>query len=121
MSDARKRLPSYAEFWPFYLREHSQAATRALHLFGTGLAVLCLILSVALKSPWLVLAALFAGYGPAWVAHFFVEKNRPATFLYPVWSLISDFRMAGIWLTGGLQNELEKYGISRVIKGDTRK
>jgi hypothetical protein len=115
-SERHPRFRTYAEFWPFYLREHAQPGTRTLHLLGTGTAVVLLLLAAILRAPWLLLAALFAGYGPSWVAHFFVEKNRPATFTHPLWSLISDFRMVGTWLSGGLERELEKAGIPRAIK-----
>ena len=60
---------------------------------------------------WLLPVALAAGYGPAWIAHFFVEKNRPATFTHPFWSLISDYRMAWSWMTGRLGTELAKAGV----------
>tara|TARA_R100000005_G_scaffold96440_1_gene83360 strand:+ start:11040 stop:11366 length:327 start_codon:yes stop_codon:yes gene_type:complete len=105
------KITTYAEFWPYYLREHSKAGARQLHYFGTTLALFCLIAAFVLKMPWLVLLALVAGYGPAWVAHFFVEKNRPATFTYPLWSLYSDFRMYFYWLGGKLPEELKKAGV----------
>ena len=102
---------SYAEFWPFYLREHAKPATRAWHFAGTALVLLCLALFVAGQG-WGWLAAVpFVGYGPAWIAHFFVEHNRPATFRHPVWSLVSDFRMFGFWISGRLRGELKRAGV----------
>ena len=101
------RLQSYEEFWPYYVSEHSKPATRALHVFGTTL-VLAALAATVLVSPWWLLVAPFAGYGPAWIAHFFVEKNRPATFTYPLWSLRGDFRMFGLALRGRMGPEVER-------------
>ena len=112
MSAATNRaITSYAEFWPYYLQEHAKPATRRLHFLGTGLAVLSALAAAITGITWLIPVALLAGYGPAWVAHFFVEHNRPATFTYPLWSLVSDFRMAWFWLTGRLDGELRKAGV----------
>ncbi|NKB47862.1 MAG: DUF962 domain-containing protein [Alphaproteobacteria bacterium] len=108
-----ERFTSYAEFWPHYLREHSRAPTRALHYFGTGLAVLCIVGAAASQYLWLIGVAAIAGYGPAWIAHGLIEHNRPATFTHPWWSLISDFRMLFFWLTGRLSPELHKAGVDR--------
>lgn len=105
-------IRSYREFWPYYLNEHSRPATRGLHLAGTGVATALIVISAADQRPWLLLGAALAGYAPAWLAHFAVEKNRPATFRYPLWSLISDFRMAAIWLSGGLERELKRAGVT---------
>lgn len=104
---------SFAEFWPFYLREHARARTRALHYIGTTLVVV-LALAALLSGNWLLLLAMpLAGYFFAWIAHFTVEKNRPATFTYPLWSLGADFKMWWLWLTGRLRPELERAGIAR--------
>ena len=106
------RLKTYAEFWPFYLAEHSRAGTRSLHLLG---ASLCLGLLAAALIAWdwrLLAVALMTGYGFAWLGHAIIEKNRPATFRYPLWSFVSDFRMLGCWLTGRLSGELARHGIT---------
>jgi len=104
-------IRSYREFWPYYLNEHKRRETRALHLAGTGVATALLVAGIVGANPWLLVSAVLAGYGPAWFAHVAVEKNKPTTFRYPVWSLISDFRMAGTWLAGGLHRELQRAGI----------
>jgi len=106
------KITAYSEFWPYYLREHAQPMTRNFHYLGTSLAFFSVVGFIAFGKLWLLLAALIAGYGPAWMGHFFVEKNRPATFRYPLWSLFSDFRMAWDWLSGTLGEELSKAGIS---------
>ena len=109
MSD---RIASYAQFWPYYLREHGRPRTRAIHFLGTSLVLLSVLAFAATgQGVWLALAPL-AGYGPAWFAHFFVEGNKPATFKYPLWSLYSDFRMYFTWLAGGLSAELKRAGLS---------
>jgi hypothetical protein len=108
---SERHIATYADFWPYYLREHSRPETRAIHLFGTGAALFCLCAGLVTGVFWFFPAALVAGCGPAWFAHYFVEKNRQATFTYPVWSLVSDFRMAFCWMGGCLGRELERAGV----------
>jgi hypothetical protein len=106
-----ERITTYAEFWPFYLRQHTKSTTRFLHYIGTVLAIVLLSGFLAKGSVILLLAAIVAGYLFAWAGHYAVERNRPATFTYPFWSLVSDFRMFFLWLTGGLEEELRKAGV----------
>jgi len=103
-----RKYRSFAEFWPHYLREHSKPATRSLHYVGTSLVVAAALFALV-TGRWAWLIALpVAGYGFAWAAHFAVEKNRPATFTYPLWSLAADFKMWWLWLTRRLEPELRK-------------
>lgn len=77
-----ERKSNYAEFWPYYLQEHGKSNTRFLHFVGTGGAIIFLF-NFLLNTHWLSLPiALICGYLFAWVGHFFVEKNRPATFTH---------------------------------------
>jgi hypothetical protein len=106
-------IRTYTEFWPYYLREHARPATRAWHYLGTSLTLLCLAVALAAGWFWLLPVVLVVGYGPAWIGHFAVEGNRPATFRYPLWSLISDFRLYAVWLRGRLPVELAKAGVTK--------
>ena len=102
---------SFAEFWPYYLREHSRPATRGWHYLGSVLAILILI-KVVLSGYWALLPlSMVCGYFFAWVSHGLIEKNKPATFTYPLWSLISDYKMLFCFLTGQMPRELDKAGV----------
>ena len=88
-----KPFNSFAEFYPYYLSEHANSTCRRLHFIGTTLVIFILAMTIA-KGAWLLLLALpLAGYSFAWVGHFFFEKNRPATFQHPLYSLLGDFVM----------------------------
>ena len=102
---------TYSEFWPFYLREHSKPATRAFHYFGTALALGIVVYAIAAQQWGLLLLAVISGYLFAWISHGTIEKNKPATFKYPLWSLFSDFRMFYCMVTGQIGHELKKAGV----------
>jgi hypothetical protein len=103
------RFATFGEFWPFYVSEHSRSLTRMLHFIGSTLVLACVVAAVVNRSGWLVLAAPLAGYGFAWAGHFFVEKNRPATFKYPFYSFAADWVMYGKILTGRMGDEVRTH------------
>lgn len=88
-----ERYASFREFYPFYLGEHRNVVCRRLHFVGSCVALGLIAAAIAQRNPWWLLGALVSGYAFAWVGHFFFEKNRPATFQYPLWSLMGDWRM----------------------------
>ncbi|HEX9955479.1 MAG TPA: DUF962 domain-containing protein [Allosphingosinicella sp.] len=102
----------FDSFWLFYLREHSRPRTRALHYAGTSLVLILAAAAILTGNWWLALLLPIAGYGFAWTSHALVERNRPATFTYPLWSLFSDFKMFFLWLTGRLGGELRRAGVA---------
>lgn len=102
------RFKTFEEFWPFYLNEHSKPQNRLLHFIGSSLGIVFLITAVVTMKPLFILAALFVGYLFAWVGHFFIEKNRPATFKYPLWSFLGDWKMWYWTITGKINSYYEK-------------
>jgi hypothetical protein len=101
-------IKKYSEFWDFYIREHSKPLTRRLHFAGTSIGLILLFWFV-LSGRWYYFPLFFVvGYAIAWFAHFAVEKNRPATFKYPLWSFISDLKMAWLMATGQMDGEIER-------------
>lgn len=93
-----RSFTSFAEFYPFYLREHSNRTCRRLHFVGSSLVLACLAMLMATGRPQYLLYALLCGYGFAWVGHFVFEKNKPASFKRPLYSFLGDWRMyRDIW------------------------
>lgn len=85
------KFSSLKEFYPYYLSEHQDPTCRRLHFIGTGLLFLILGIAIYLSNYWLLFLIPLVGYGFAWAGHFFYEKNKPATFKHPFYSLASDF------------------------------
>ncbi len=110
MSD---RIRSFEEFWPYYVLEHENQLNRKLHFVGTTAAMAVVGTALIKRNPALIPLALVAGYGPAWVGHFFVEKNKPASFKYPLWSLLGDFKMWGKTIRGTMNREVERQQAKR--------
>ena len=105
------KVDRYDDFWPIYLREHSRPATRYIHYAGTLTGLACLGAAAISRKPWLLGAGLVAAYGAAWSAHALVERNKPATFQYFAWSLVSDLKMLALALTGRMDGELRRHGL----------
>ncbi len=104
-------IKTYKEFWPYYAGEHAHPLCRRLHFIGTTLVMLIAVAALFTHRYWLFAMMPVAGYGFAWVGHFVVEKNRPATFTYPFWSLGSDFVLWWKMATLKMDDENEKLGI----------
>ena len=106
-----REITTYSEFWPYYLREHSRPATRGWHYIGTLLGISIAIWALV-SGKYIFLPFMFvSGYFFAWMSHGLIEKNKPATFTYPLWSLFSDFKMLFCFLTGQMGKELRKAGV----------
>ena len=98
----------FDEFWPRYLRAHSDPRTRAFHVAGTIAGSACVIAAIAMRNAWLVPIGLVAGYGPAWFSHAFIEHNKPETFRAPFASLRGDYLMAWHVLRGTIDSEMSR-------------
>jgi hypothetical protein len=88
-----KSIKTFAEFYPLYLKEHSNRTCRRAHFVGSSLSLACLGLLLYTGQPGFLLAALLCGYGFAWVGHFVFEKNKPASFKRPLYSFMGDWVM----------------------------
>ncbi|MBV1814844.1 DUF962 domain-containing protein [Pseudomonas viridiflava] len=98
--DTAKPFTRFADFYPYYLDEHRSSTSRRLHFFGTTLVIFLLAFGIGSGRWWLLALLPVAGYGFAWAGHFFFEKNRPATFKHPFYSLLGDFVMYRDMLLG---------------------
>ena len=100
---AKQEFNSFSEFYPYYLGEHSDRTCRRLHFVGTSLVIATLAYVIAWQAWGLLWAVPIFGYGFAWIGHFVFEKNKPATFRHPLYSLIGDFAMFRDMLTGKIR------------------
>ncbi len=112
---AQPEYRSFEEFWPFYVREHANKTNRTLHFIGTSLAMASVAAALLTKRRALLLATPVLGYGFAWVGHFGVEKNKPASFKYPAWSLRGDMVMWWKTLNGTMDAEVERVTTSNGV------
>lgn len=90
---SKPQFKSFEAFYPFYLGEHAQPNNRRLHFVGSSMALACVLFALFKWDFWYLLAAPICGYGMAWIGHFFIEHNRPATFSHPWYSLRGDWQM----------------------------
>jgi hypothetical protein len=97
---------SFAEFWPVYLRAHSHAKTRLMHCVGTLAGWAILAAAVLKREWWWIALALVVPYALAWISHFFIEHNKPATFEHPLWSWWADQKMVAMMLAGKMGEEV---------------
>ena len=112
MQDTVRNYTSFADFWPYYLSEHANATNRRVHVAGTTLAFTVCCYALITDQFTLLWLVPLVGYGGAWFGHFVIEKNRPATFRHPLYSLMGDFKMCTLTYTGQLKQELQKHNIS---------
>lgn len=92
-------MQNYQQFWEFYLSQHSKVWTRRFHAAGILAGAVLFLAGVTTNRPLWVPLSVFVGYLPAWISHFLIERNFPATFKHPIWSFVSDFRMTYLMLT----------------------
>ena len=105
---AGQEFRTFEEFWPFYVKEHQKKSTRILHFIGTTSAMACVAGGLLTKRRWLLAVAPIAGYGPAWISHFFIEGNKPASFKHPLWSLRADMVMWTKMVRFQMNDEVER-------------
>lgn len=103
MNQTNERFQSFSDFYPYYLEEHSNTTCRRLHFIGSTLVLACLFYAISFKAWSFLILIPVIGYGFAWIGHFFFEHNKPATFKYPLYSLMGDWVMFKDILTGKIK------------------
>ncbi len=104
-----EEISTYRAFWPHYVNEHQNKLNRNFHFVGTTLVFANFFLGF--QNPWFFLGMPLGGYGFAWLGHFVFERNRPATFRYPLWSLMADFQMYAFMCAGRMDREVKRMGV----------
>ena len=102
-----KKYKTFWDFYPYYLTEHSDPICRSTHYIGTTLLFAVVFSAIYFSNAKILFLLPVVGYGFAWLGHFVFEKNRPATFQYPFYSLASDFVMYFHFLTGQITQKVE--------------
>ena len=102
-----KKYKTLKEFYPYYLTEHSDVTCRRLHYTGTTLLFVIIAVSIFTGNYAFMFLLPVVGYGFAWLGHYKFERNKPATFQYPLYSLASDFIMYYHFLTGQVGQKVE--------------
>ena len=97
------RFTTFREFYPFYLSEHRDRNCRRMHFAGSSFALAFIVAAIITRNPWWLLAALFCGYGFAWIGHFVFEKNKPASLKQTIYSFICDWVMYANTSTGKIR------------------
>ncbi len=114
---AKKKYSSVKEFWPYYVTQHQKKSTRYWHFVGNTNLFIWLLAAWAERSLWILAGGVVTSYAFAWVGHFIMERNRPATFDYPVLSALCDMKMYGLMWLGKMDAEMEKYANSERLDG----
>jgi hypothetical protein len=117
MAETIQSSRGFAHFWPYYLRAHMDPRTRLVHYVGTMIGAILFLTGLIHGPWWLIPVGIVAGYGIAMPAHLIFEGNRPATFINPHWSLVGDFYMLGLFLTGRLGPEIDRVKSLRDLAG----
>ena len=110
----KESYASFEEFLPFYFSQHKSRINKKLHFVGTTGALLCFIIFFITFNFYFFISAFIFGYGCAWIGHFFIEKNKPATFKFPFYSFIGDFVMAKEVAFGNIDKVFDDLGITQI-------